>query len=206
MGCDDPGCSVDESPGHELVMSAYTIDVYEVTSAFYAECVAEGACGAARTDSAPDEPVLGVTVEDARAFCEWRGMALPTEAQWERAARGDEGAVYPWGDAAPTCDHVSSLRCDGKILPVGSRPAGISPFGLLDMAGNAWEWVSDFYSFDYYLETPAADPDGPPDGYLRVVRGVTAWRDDSTLRSSDRAATAASANSALAGFRCVGEP
>lgn len=209
MGCDaaaDADCSGDELPLHLVNLDAYRIDAYEVTVALYADCVGEGVCAPPRLELGPDYPVLGVTIAEATTFCEWRGMLLPTEAQWERAARGDNGARYPWGDAEPTCDHAVSLRCDGEILPVGTRPAGISPYGALDMAGNAWEWVSDFYAHDFYAESPSTNPTGPTDGYLRAIRGATAWNDDVPLRASDRAAAAASANSALASFRCVGAP
>lgn len=115
-------------------------------------------------------PVTNVTWDDAAAYCIWRGARLPTEAEWEFAARGREGLLYPWGNE-PNAVLVNSNDHFSGLTPVGQFPAAASPFGLLDMAGNAWEWVADWYSPDYYAQSPERDPIGPELGVLRLVRG-----------------------------------
>lgn len=185
----------DEEPIHNVTLEAFYIDVYEVTNARYAECVNADACNpprllrsATRSDyygnsSYDDYPVIYVTWDMAKTYCEWRGARLPTEAEWEKAARGGlEGKKYPWGDEfdgsrANFCDRpcledwANADFDDGHAdtAPVGSyAPNG---YGLYDIAGNVWERVADWHASDYYSSSPSEDPTGPSSGEHRVSRG-----------------------------------
>lgn len=208
MGCDDakdPQCDSLEQPAHRVWISEFLIDRTEVTQAAYARCLAAGSCGAPRCEWAPneraDEPVRCVTWAQARAYCAWAGKRLPSEAEWEKAARGSDGRRYPWGNAAPTCALASYVRCGVTPAAVGAHPSGASPYGALDMAGNVDEWVEDWYSTEYYRTCPARDPLGPSSGMQRVVRGgaYDPWH----MRSASRNAVAPDTSEALIGFRCA---
>jgi len=170
----------DFSPAHEVQIDSFHIDKYEVTNAQYAAFCEETErrlpefwgvdryrCGS----EYPDYPVVGVSWADARAFAGWRGMRLPTEAEWEYAARGGLiGQEYPFELEIDSTKANYTIDGVGKgALPVGSfAPNG---FGLYDMSGNVAEWVSDYYSEDYYVESPASSPFGPENGKFRVIRG-----------------------------------
>jgi formylglycine-generating enzyme required for sulfatase activity len=140
----------DEGPEHEVYLEAYRIDRYEVTNAGYRRCVAAGACSEPADLRYYDDPryathpVVFVTWYNARDYCRWRGRRLPTEAEWEKAARGDDGRSYPWGNER-LGDRLNAGNGLGGTTPVGSFPSGASPYGVLDMAGNVWEWVGDWY-------------------------------------------------------------
>jgi formylglycine-generating enzyme required for sulfatase activity len=180
-----------ERPAHRVYLDDFYIDKYEVTNALYKACVSEGACQPPdRTSSLTRDnyygnyefdnyPVVYVSWEDARFYCQWRGMDLPTEAQWEKAARGTEGWVYPWGDTIDP-DHANYNEYVGDTMEVGSYELGKSPYGVYDMAGNVWEWVADWYQENYYLEAPLDNPAGPATGEYHVLRGGS-WHDDPTI-------------------------
>jgi formylglycine-generating enzyme required for sulfatase activity len=169
----------DDNPPHTVTLDAFKIDVYEVTSAQYAACVADRQCrlpsrfGAG--NSSTNHPVTHVTWYDAQAFCAWRGARLPSEAEWEKAARGGlEGQKFPWGDEAPVCTPGSVNGAQGHCQPYGTLDVGsFAPngYGLFDMAGNAAEWVNDWYQEDYYMLSPGSNPPGPESGEKKVVRG-----------------------------------
>jgi len=209
MGCDagDPGCMNDAQPSHEVEISAFLVDRLEVQVGDYQACMDAGACGPPMMPEAlPDDPTLPVTwvsLKQARAYCDWRGRRLPTEAEWEKAARGDDGRPFPWGDADPDCTLAALPDCGARLQPAGTRPAGASPYGALDMAGNAWELVNDYYGDRYYKESPASDPQGPDATGLNVVRGVSLHADPQTARVTRRQISVGDAGGALAGFRCV---
>lgn len=201
MGGLDVLRDTDEIPSHLVQMHAFWIDQVEVVNGMYALCVKAGACRVPESLSSDnrfeyydnpefvDYPVVQVTWFDANAYCQWAGRRLPTEAEWERAARGDDMRTFPWGDEPPNARNSNSLNIVGDTTRVGSYAEGISPFGALDMAGNVWEWVSDFYVHDYYKESPAENPTGPakdPGSHLRVIRGGSYQDDMLNLRLPNR--------------------
>ena len=178
MGCNsaiDSQCLPWESPYHKVTLAAFDIDQTEVTQHAYQACLAAGVCSAPiigfDPDVRPSVPVAHLNWDQARAYCVWAGKRLPTEAEWEKAARGTDGRIYPWGDGAPDCEHANFLHCGNDLQPVGSHPKGASPYGALDMAGNAGEFVSDWFGSDYYLNSPMDNPMGPVSGVSKVARG-----------------------------------
>jgi len=185
----------DERPAHEVSLDAFWIDQTEVTNAQYDRCVADGECAQSEYANdgdfnAGEQPVVGVNWSDAKAYCAWAGGQLPTEAQWEYAARGEDSSTYPWGDGFDGqllnyCDANCEFEWkddnfdDGyqRTAPVGNYPGGASWAGDRDMAGNVSEWVSDWYDSGYYNDSPSQNPTGPASGEFRVVRGA-GWLDE----------------------------
>jgi len=163
-------------PQRRVYLDAYAMDCTEVTNADFAAFVAETgyeAIGWERqpAEEASEEPVTGVLWRDADTHCRWMGKRLPTEAEWERAARGTEGHRYPWGSAWDS-DLANTVESGpGHVLPVGSYPDGASPDGVLDMAGNAAEWVADTFDAAYYSYAPDRNPPGPDVETDHVLRG-----------------------------------
>ncbi|MBI4699622.1 MAG: SUMF1/EgtB/PvdO family nonheme iron enzyme [Deltaproteobacteria bacterium] len=218
MGCApaDPSCDDDEKPRHEVYLDAFYIDKTEVTVAAYRACVSAGGCGAPGAEQScnwgesgrDDHPINCVDWHQSEAYCRWTGKRLPTEAEWEKAARSADGRIYPWGSEAPSCR--LAVMNDGfggcgrmSTWPVGSKPAGASPYGALDMAGNVWEWVADWYDANYYATSPARNPGGPTGGSEHGLRGGC-WQDDVVLsvRASDRIWYVPALRSYF-GFRCA---
>jgi formylglycine-generating enzyme required for sulfatase activity len=187
-------------------ISAFAIDKTEVTQAEYTSCVKAGKCSAPTCDwdcSASNVPAGCVNFADAKAYCAFGGGRLPTEAEWELAARGTDARVYPWGNDAPTCDLVNMDGCGEKAADVGSHPKGASPYGAMDMAGNVVEMVADFYGADYYAMSPMMDPKGPASGEHYVGRGggyksAAIWQRTSARDTYDNV----DAGKSL-GFRCA---
>lgn len=209
----------DERPVHEVTLSPYLMAVTETTNGAYAAYVE--ATGAAKPadpgwggeladyfTAQPDYPVLNVSWDDAAGFCEWLGLRLPTEEEWEFAARGPESRVYPWGNEDPSDSGiwraVTKPAEDGYrwTSPVGSLSAGISPFGMQDMAGNVWEWTAD--GFASYPAEAVTDPE-PDQGRNKVLRGGSWTSSEGDVRSANRWNQASSKRGNNIGFRCAGD-
>lgn len=222
-----------EKPQHTVWLDSYWIDTYEVTNAQYAMCVSAGSCNAPdyRNSLSQDRyygnsnfdnyPVLFVSWYDASAYCGWVGARLPTEAEWEKAARGDQDArMFPWGDNfasnyANLCDQNCTMSWknrdynDGYIdtSPVTDFPDGISQYGVMNMAGNVCEWVADWYKADYfYNKQDWSEPKGPSSGSTRVIKGGSWYDDTDILRVSARYGFDPNKSFYDVGFRCVNDP
>jgi len=220
MGSDDGG--IDEQPERRVFLSAYLIQQFEVTQGQYAEFVTvtgqrspsirKGMTGERRADNIesfnhPNQPVVRVSWNDANAFCQWRGMRLPTEAEWERAARGTDGREWPWGFERPGPVPLANVSGDedGGVYTaiVGTYPADLSPDGLYDMTGNAREWVADWYEELYYREAPLQNPAGPDRGEMRTLRGGS-WNDGALWgRTTARSKMFPDYRDTTIGFRCA---
>jgi len=205
---------VDEKPVHEVDLSAFYLDKYEVTNTLYKACVDAGVCQQPTDISSPtrssyygnpefdDHPVIYVNWNMAKAYCEWRGARLPTEAEWEKAARGVDKRTYPWGEGI-SCSQANYRDCVGDTKVVGSFQEGASPYGAYDLAGNVWEWVMDWYSEGYYSISTGTNPHGPDSGTYRIVRGGAWDFPGQYVSSTDRFWGTPQSASANFGFRCA---
>lgn len=217
MGVD--GGYEDEQPEHIVYLDEFWIDQTEVTNAMYTKCVAAGVCSYPRYSGSltrssyygnpeyKDYPVIYVNWYQARDYCEWTERALPTEAQWEKAARGEDKRIYPWND-----DNYGKKRGNtdwsiGDTDKVGSYPDGASPYGVLDMAGNVQEWVNDWYGDNYYSSSPYANPQGPASGNDKVMRGGSfPFYLYTDVRTANREFNATGNLYYNIGFRCAFSP
>jgi formylglycine-generating enzyme required for sulfatase activity len=206
----------DERPTRAIFLDGYWIDRTPVTFAMYYRCFKAGGCTdlVHSSDANPhygdpeydDHPVVYVTWFQAADYCKWVGGNLPTEAQWVKAARGESARVYPWGNDDPETKYLNYNREQGGSTKVGSFPAGASPYGVLDMAGNVREWVNDWYSYYYYSGSPASNPPGPETGTDKVQRGGS-WQEEAwTLRVDNRSSSNPNYLNELDGFRCAATP
>ena len=205
--------AVDEGPEHTVQLATYWIDKYEVSTVQYQACVDAGTCEPTGTTAGcnsvanerSDHPINCINWAQADTYCLWSQKRLPTEAEWERAAKGDGRRPFPWGQEAPNHDLLNFNNNVGSTTRVGSYPLGISPFGLHDISGNVQEWTGDFYAADYYTDSPTSNPQGPKEGVLRVVRGAS-WKlgiPQEVLTTTVRFAFVPSTRDPSLGFRCA---
>ncbi|NJC94780.1 MAG: formylglycine-generating enzyme family protein [Anaerolineae bacterium] len=213
MGGYDVRRAPDEVPTHDVTLDAFWMDQLEVTNAMYQLCVQTGPCtppqnfGSQRrkeyfTDPEfKDYPVVYVAWVQAKTYCEWAGRRLPTEAEWERAGRGDDLRTFPWGEDKADYRFANFNFIVRDTSRVGTYPMGASPFGVLDMAGNVAEWTNDFYSPTYYSISVAANPIGPAasSNFFRVVRGGSLGDAEINIRVSKRSSVLGSDLSAIKG-------
>lgn len=168
--------AMDECPAREVTLDDFYIDAKEVSNALWNDCVSSGGCTDTPQSCDPNRigpshdppeslPVVCVTFPQANEYCEWAGGRLPTEAEWEKAARGTEGAIWAWGAITPDCQaanfRLATIHCYQDISPVGYFEDIRSAYGLWDTNGNVFEWTSDFYDADYYENAPDSNPTGP---------------------------------------------
>jgi eukaryotic-like serine/threonine-protein kinase len=227
MGSDSSQSQQSAKPAHIVNLDAFWIDQTEVTNGMYVKCIQDNGCTPPKyyTGKAVDTgnqytipnakvllyenyllpetanlPVLNVSWDQAQSYCTWAGRQLPTEAQWEKAARGTDGRTYPWGEQMPDRTLLNNYY-EGPVQ-IGSYPDGASPYGALDMAGNVWEYVSDWYDRGYYASSPQDNPTGPASGESHVVRGG-AWYTVQKVMTFYRAFEGSSDLSlSRIGFRC----
>jgi eukaryotic-like serine/threonine-protein kinase len=228
MGGMDVRRAPNELPDHDVTLDAFWMDQLEVTNAMFSLCVQAGPCDPPqdfKSQRRPeyfnnpefkDYPVIYVTWGQAIAYCSWAGRRLPTEAEWERAGRGDDFRTFPWGEDKADGTLANFNMLVGDTSRVGTYPAGASSFGVLDMAGNVAEWVNDFYSFNYSLED-VLNPTGPAtsSSHNRVVRGGSLGDAEINIRVAKRSSVLGS-NLAITpsslgdfspriGFRCAAD-
>lgn len=206
----------DEQPEHRVFVDAFFMDKYEVSVGHYGEFLK-----ATSLEAPPDwdimnqpqhqkRPVVNMDWADAATYCKWAGKRLPTEAEWEKAARGTDGRLYPWGNETPTGLHANFGKKEwnnhAALLPVGKLEDGKSPYGIYDMAGNAWEWVSDWYDHDYYKNSPSQNPAGPSSAKFKVLRGGSWSNTQDDLRSANPYIYEPASQYHNVGFRCAKTP
>jgi formylglycine-generating enzyme required for sulfatase activity len=223
MGRDDKQADSDQKPRVSVYLSEFRIDKTEVTNAMYYRCTVAGTCkppgrafvtpeGYFGSPKYANYPVASVSWSDAQVYCQWAGRRLPTEAEWEKAARGTDERLYPWGDQPPDQTRSNFGRTVGldnvaEVMAVASySPLGDSPYGCADMAGNVEEWVSDWYNANYYTVVPKQNPRGPASGQFRVVRGGSYSSHSTAIQSTMRGWAGPAAGSAGRGFRCAFSP
>lgn len=204
-------------PVRTVDVNGFYIDKYEVTNGQYRECVSEGACqfGGDNTSNTEEHyydnpvfanhPVININWYEARDYCKWVGGDLPTEAQWEKAARGTDGRRYPWGDFEPNKSKANYNQNEGDTMSVGSYSQNVSPYGAMDMAGNVWEWTLDWYA-DSYNPSDTDNPSGPTAGQFRTIRGGCWYYEATFIRSAHRSKQNPLYRYYNVGFRCVTNP
>ncbi|MBI4389309.1 MAG: SUMF1/EgtB/PvdO family nonheme iron enzyme [Nitrospinae bacterium] len=234
MGFDDENDmewgDVDEGPVHQVYLDTYWIDLHEVSAAEYADFLNERPADSGRhirveadttietadgrfraRPGLEDYPANRATWHGADAYCRWRGKRLPTEAEWEKAARGDDGRIFPWGNRHPDPETVTYRRPFAELgfkamEPVNGMEKGQSPYGLRHMAGNVWEWVADWFDDDYYRKSPAKNPAGPKTGLTKVLRGGNWYYKAYYMRTTYRFNDVPGATKVWQGFRCAKSP
>jgi len=216
MGTQSPKGRADEWPQRTVQVDAFAMDEVEVTNERYMTFVTTtghrsppnpyGTGVLVSAKGIEQLPVVQVTWYDAKAYCAWAKKRLPTEAEWEKAARGTDGRTFPWGEDTPTSKRANYDREwveDKTLHPVGALPAGDSPYGIKDMSGNAREWVQDWYDPDYYANAPTKNPQGPDKGIVRVIRGGSWHSPHSDITATARGRGGFALQTHGTGFRCV---
>src|SRR5438128_1916358 len=202
----------DEQPVHRVVLDRFYLDTFEVTNGRFAKFVAaiqsEPPWGFADQETPvihAEQPVRWVNWLEATGYCLWAGKRLPTEAEWEKAARGTDGRIYPWGNEPPTpTQAVFGLKEGAEtVSPIGNRDTGRSPYGIHDLAGNLYEWVADWYDETVYTSNPAIDPRGPVEGTVKVQRGGSYLNNPYRLRASFRTKSDPTEHAPNVGVRCA---
>jgi formylglycine-generating enzyme required for sulfatase activity len=202
----------DEQPIHRVFLDSFYIDKFEVTNGRFAKFVeaiqSEPPWGFADKETPvvhSDRPVRWVNWMEAMGYCLWAGKRLPTEAEWEKAARGTDGRVYPWGNDPPTAALAVFGLKEGAdtVSPIGNRDKGKSPYGVHDLAGNLYEWVTDWYDEEFYTKNPSINPRGPVEGTAKVQRGGSYINNPYRLRSSFRTKGDPTEHDPNVGFRCA---
>jgi formylglycine-generating enzyme required for sulfatase activity len=202
----------DEQPVHRVFLDSFYLDTFEVTNGRFAKFVAaiqsEPPWGFADQETPvvhAEQPVRWVNWLEATGYCLWAGKRLPTEAEWEKAARGTDGRVYPWGNESPTpMQAVFGLKEGAEtVSPIGNRELGRSPYGVHDLAGNLYEWVADWYDEAIYTPNPTIDPRGPAEGTVKVQRGGSYLNNPYRLRASFRTKSDPTEHAPNVGFRCA---
>lgn len=211
MGSDEG--DEDEQPVHRVVLDSFYLDTFEVTNGRFAKFVeaiqSEPPWGFADHETPvvhAERPVRWVTWLEAMGYCLWAGKRLPTEAEWEKAARGTDGRTYPWGNDPPTPAHaVFGLKEGGDetVSPIGNRDSGASPYGVHDLAGNLYEWVTDWYDDAFYQTTPSRNPHGPVARTTKGQRGGSYINSPYRLRSAFRTKGDPTEHDPHVGFRCA---
>ncbi len=214
MGVDGMQALEDERPAHRPWLDGYAIDLHEVSTAQYASFLSTNdrvrpwQWDTVDFTKHGDRPVIGVDWSDADAYCRWKGKRLPTEAEWEKAARGTDGRLYPWGNQVAS-KNLANFGLGARftytqvLFPVRSHEEGKSPFGLYHMAGNAYEWVQDWYQTNYYESSPPRNPQGPEQGHFKVLRGGS-WSDlPKYLLTYSRFKLPPETRNSYVGFRCA---
>ena len=200
-----------DNPEHTVTLSDFWIYETKVTNAQYSICVTQERCTAPDPGDNPafsefqsrNDPVVGVTYDQAMSYCNYMNASLPTEAQWEKAARGPSASLYPWGDADPSCDLLNFNNCVKHTSDVTQYVKGRSYYGALDMEGNALEWVADWYDPLYYKSSPPGDPPGPADGRARVQRGSSYRSSPVQAVAYGRSFASPKTHDGDLGFRCA---
>lgn len=212
MGAGDHEGEPDERPKHRVYLDAYYIDRHQVTVSRFAKFIEATKREPPRfwndghLQEGGELPVVGVDWLDAETYCQWVGRRLPTEAEWEKAARGTDGRKYPWGNDEPTSRHANFGKQESEELPlspVGRYEAGKSPYGVYDMAGNVWEWTADWYDENYYRQSAPRNPQGPPQGLSKATRGGAWDRHQFNLRATNRTGMTPTNRLRSLGFRCA---
>ena len=206
----------DEHPRRKIHLKAFAIDKYEVTNARYLKFISDtdhkppfnvyGDGPLSEIQGIANLPVVQVTWHDAVDYCFWAGKRLPTEAEWEKAARGTDGLVYPWGNEpykGNFANYDREWEDKSTLLEVSSLPEGRSPYGVYHFAGNVREWVHDWYDPDYYRSSPDKNPQGPEKGILKVLRGGSWHSFLSDLRTASRGKGGFALKTHGVGFRCA---
>ncbi len=206
----------DEQPQRKVRLDAYAIDIHEVTNSRYLNFIHSTGRKEppnpysekllSQEPDTGDLPVVQITWYDAVDYCRWAGKRLPTEAEWEKTARGNHGSKFPWGSSGPQREWVNFERdWDGTntLWPVGSSPQTVSPYGVHDMAGNVREWVQDWYAVDFYVRGPNNNPHGPQNGILKVIKGGSWHSFVSDIRAASRGKGGFALKTDGIGFRCA---